>query len=165
MNTRIEGELTSNRISRTATRWGLGRAETIRDRAAALSLGLLMVVGSTGLAAAAASRLTDAASDPTIARRPAAGYQSLTFEQRVTAQRAIEQVYWHHRLWPKEHPLPKPALSAVLPDTEIRARVEDYLKRSSALESFWRRPITAAQLQAEMDRMAAQTRDARLLSE
>ncbi len=91
--------------------------------------------------------------------------RSLNLEERVAAQRAIEQVYWNHRIWPKENPAPKPALSAVLPDRAIRARVEDYLKKSSALETYWRRPITAKQLQAELDRMVTHTRAPQVLSE
>jgi hypothetical protein len=41
---------------------------------------------------------------------------AITFEERVAAQRAVEEVYWNHRLWPKENPGPKPPLSAVIPD-------------------------------------------------
>src|SRR5262245_59412711 len=89
----------------------------------------------------------------------------LSLAKRVAAQRAIEQVYWNHRVWPKENPGPKPPLSEEVPDRAIRARVEDYLKKSNALERFWQRPITAAQLQAELDRMAAHTRAPQLLSE
>ena len=32
----------------------------------------------------------------------------LTFEERVSYQRAIEEVYWRHRIWPKENSRPKP---------------------------------------------------------
>jgi len=32
----------------------------------------------------------------------------LTFEERVTYQSAIEEVYWRHRIWPKENSSPKP---------------------------------------------------------
>src|SRR5437870_13033258 len=28
--------------------------------------------------------------------------KTLTFEERVAYQRAIEEVYWRHRIWPKE---------------------------------------------------------------
>ena len=91
--------------------------------------------------------------------------RTLTFEDRVSAQKAIEQVYWSHRIWPKENPGPKPTLSAVMPDDAIRAEVEDYLKKSNALEKWWQRPITAEQLQAEMNRMAMHSRDPQLLSE
>ncbi len=34
----------------------------------------------------------------------------LTFAERVSYQRAIEEVYWRHRIWPKENPNPKPSL-------------------------------------------------------
>jgi len=91
--------------------------------------------------------------------------RTLSFEERVTAQRAIEGVYWKHRIWPEQNPGAKPTLSEVMPDAAIRAKVEDYLEKSSALESEWRQPITAAELQAEMDRMAAHTRDPQGLKE
>lgn len=38
--------------------------------------------------------------------------RSLTFEDRIEAQRAIEQVYWRHRIWPQNNPAPKPSLEA-----------------------------------------------------
>jgi hypothetical protein len=28
--------------------------------------------------------------------------RTLTLEERVAYQRAIEQIYWRHRIWPKE---------------------------------------------------------------
>jgi hypothetical protein len=89
----------------------------------------------------------------------------LMMEERVAAQRAIEEVYWRHRIWPEHNPGPKPPLSAVMPEAAIRAKVLDYLKKSAALERFWQRPITAAQLQAEIDRMSRGTHDAALLEE
>ena len=36
---------------------------------------------------------------------------SLTVEQRVAAQRAIEEVYWKHRIWPESNPRPNRAPS------------------------------------------------------
>src|SRR5262245_55453960 len=54
--------------------------------------------------------------------------RALTFEQRVAAQKALEQVYWSHRIWPETNPGPKPPLSAVLPDEAIRAKVATYLE-------------------------------------
>ena len=86
--------------------------------------------------------------------------RELTFEDRVKAQEAIEQVYWAHRIWPKENPQPKPPLEQVMPEHAIRARVEDYLRKSNGLERFWQRPITSEQLQAEMHRIARDTRQA-----
>ncbi len=72
----------------------------------------------------------------------APGNRSLSLEDRVAAQTAIERVYWAHRIWPKENPGPKPPLEEVMPESTIRAKVEDYLKKSNALERFWGRPIT-----------------------
>jgi len=91
--------------------------------------------------------------------------RELRFEDRVMAQKAIEQVYWNHRIRPKENPQGKPPLSSMMPDSAIRAKVEDYLKKSNALEKWWQRPVTAAQLQAELDRMSKDTRDPEMLRE
>src|SRR5262245_10935955 len=47
-------------------------------------------------------------------QRVAERQRMLTFAERVAYQRAIEDVYWRHRIWPKENPDPKPSLDAVL---------------------------------------------------
>src|SRR5262249_4329564 len=94
-----------------------------------------------------------------------AGARELTFEQRVEAQRAIEQVYWNHRVWPRENPGPKPPLSAEMSEAALRARVENDLRASHALDVLWRRPVTTSELQAEIDRMSAATRDSQVLGE
>src|SRR5207253_6915927 len=91
--------------------------------------------------------------------------RTLTFTERVAYQRAIENVYWRHRIWPKERPDPKPSLDAVLSQAQLEKKVEDYLRRSQALEDYWQRPITAEQLQAEMDRMAQNTKQPEVLRE
>lgn len=95
----------------------------------------------------------------------ASSVRPITFEERVAAQQAIEQVYWGHRTWPKENPGPKPALSAVLSDAAIRAKVENYLRESDALDRIWRRPVAASDLQAELDRMTRDSRDPEVLRE
>ena len=95
----------------------------------------------------------------------AASSRSLTLDERVAAQRAIEEVYWRHRIWPKDNPDPKPSLDAVMPESAIRAKVEDYLLKSDALEKVWGRPIKIAELQAEIDRMATHTRSGEVLRE
>jgi hypothetical protein len=96
---------------------------------------------------------------------PSARARDLTFDERVAAQQAIERVYWNHRIWPEENPGPKPPLSSVMPPEALRAKVEDYLKQSNALETWWQRPITSQQLQAEMDRMSASSHDGEILRE
>ena len=91
--------------------------------------------------------------------------RTLTFGERVAYQRAIEEVYWRHRIWPKERPDPKPSLEAVMSQAQLEKKVEDYLRKSQALEDYWQRPLTAEQLQAEMDRMAKHTRQPEALRE
>ena len=78
----------------------------------------------------------------------------LGLEARVAYHEAIERIYWQHRVWPAENLKPKPALEAVMPLEAIRAKVEDSLRLSNALEQFWGQPITGKQLQAEIDRQA-----------
>jgi hypothetical protein len=92
-------------------------------------------------------------------RRPTNPSQrTLTFEDRVAYQRLIEEIYWRHRIWPKENAGPKPALDKVMSQAQIEKKVEGYLRNSKGLEDYWQRPITAEQLQAEMDRMAQNTK-------
>src|SRR5262245_3438768 len=93
------------------------------------------------------------------------GTRSLSLEERVRAQRAIEEVYWRHRIWPAGSPGSKPRLEDVMPDTVLRSKVDDYLRKSDALEKVWGRGLTARDLQAEMDRMAARTRSGAVLAE
>lgn len=92
-------------------------------------------------------------------------HRSLTFAERVSYQRAIEEVYWHHRIWPKERPDHKPSLDSVLSQAQLEKKVADYLRKSQALEDYWQRPITAEQLQAEMDRMARHSKQPEVLRE
>jgi N-acetylneuraminic acid mutarotase len=90
--------------------------------------------------------------------------RTLTFAQRVSYQRAIEEVYWRHRIWPKDQSEPKPSLDAVMSQAQLEKRVADYLRNSEALED-WQQAISAQQLQAEMDRMAQHTRQPGVLRE
>src|SRR5215831_195256 len=92
-------------------------------------------------------------------------HRTLTFAERVAYQRAIEEVYWRHRIWPKENLNPKPPLDKVMSQAQIQEKVEDYLRKSQALEYYWQRPISAEQLQAEMDRMAQHTKQPEVLRE
>src|SRR5215469_5877656 len=91
--------------------------------------------------------------------------RTLSFAERVTYQRGIEDVYWRHRIWPEERANPKPPLESVMSRAQIEKKVADYLRKSQALEDHWQRPITADQLQAEMNRMAANTKQPDVLRE
>jgi hypothetical protein len=95
----------------------------------------------------------------------AAKVRTLSFSERVAYQRAIEDVYWRHRIWPKENPDPKPSLDAVMSKAQLEKKVANYLRKSQALEDYWQRPIATEQLQAEMDRMAQHTKQPDVLRE
>ena len=68
--------------------------------------------------------------------------RTLSFSERVAYQRAIEEVHWRHRIWPKDQSEPKPSLDAVMSQAQLEKKVADYLRESQALED-WQRPITA----------------------
>src|SRR5207248_9637128 len=90
---------------------------------------------------------------------------TVTFAERVAYQRAIEHVYWRHRIWPKDRPDSKPSLDEVMSQAQIEKKVEDYLRDSQALEDYWQRLITPDQLQAEMERIAGHTKQPGVLRE
>jgi hypothetical protein len=91
--------------------------------------------------------------------------RTLSFAERVAYQRAIEDVYWRHRIWPKERPDPKPSLDVVMSQATIEKKVQDYLRDSELLAQDWQKPITANQLQTEMERMASHTKQPEVLRE
>src|SRR4030095_13239966 len=80
--------------------------------------------------------------------------RQLLFEDRVAYQRAIEEVYWRDRIWPKERPDRQPSPDRVMAQATIEQKVQYYLRNSELLEQTWQKPITPEQLQAEMERMA-----------
>jgi hypothetical protein len=91
--------------------------------------------------------------------------RTLSFAERVAYQRVIEDVYWRHRIWPKERPDAKPSLDAVMSQAQVERKTADYLRKSQALEDYWKRPITPEQLQAEMERMVTNTKKPEVLRE
>jgi N-acetylneuraminic acid mutarotase len=91
--------------------------------------------------------------------------RTLTFAQRVAYQRAIEEVYRRHRMQPKERADSKPSPDAVMSEVQLEKKVTDYLRKSQALADYWQRPLTAEQLQAEMNRMAQHTKQPEVLGE
>src|SRR5207244_13047442 len=97
--------------------------------------------------------------------KPAQQHTTLKFADRVAYQRAIEDVYWRHRIWPNTNPDPKPSLDEVMPSAQLEKKVEDYLRNSEALEDYWKEPLSAEQLQAEMERMAQHTKQPEVLRE
>jgi N-acetylneuraminic acid mutarotase len=92
-------------------------------------------------------------------------HSSISLEQRIIYQKAVEGIYWKHMIWPASNPQPKPPLEAAMSESAIRLKTEEYLRKSNALASYWHRPVTPEQLQEEMDRMAKETLDSNLLRE
>ena len=124
---------------------------------------LLLLLGICAIPLALAQRTFDARTAS--ATSPKQSQRTLTFLDRVAYQRAIEDVYWRHRIWPKENAKPKPSLDKVMSAAQIEKKVEDYLRDSQALEVYSQRPIAPEQLQAEMERMARNTKQPEFLRE
>jgi hypothetical protein len=107
--------------------------------------------------------------DPIGTRVPARAFERFAknahVRRGVSYQRAIEEVYWRHRIWPKERPDQKPSLDAVMSQSQLEKKVQDYLRNSQALEDYWQRAITAEQSQAEIDRMAKDTKQPEVVQE
>ncbi|MBA2434439.1 MAG: hypothetical protein H0V54_05020 [Chthoniobacterales bacterium] len=90
---------------------------------------------------------------------------SLSFEERVAYQRKVEEVYWRHRVATQKEQSAQIPFAEAMPENAIRAKVEDSLRKSAALARYWQRPVTAAQLQAEVARIASQTKQPEVLRE
>jgi hypothetical protein len=74
----------------------------------------------------------------------------LTFEDRVKAQEAIDRVYYAAMGGTKP-------IGEVVPRERLEAKVRDYLKKTVALERFWRTPVTRAALRRELEQMSRDT--------
>jgi len=90
-----------------------------------------------------------------------AGNGGLSFETRVACQRAIEEVYWKHTIWPEGNTTPKPQLREVISEEELRKKVTETLRMSKALEVIWKQPVEGYQLLAELQRMARDNQESR----
>ena len=80
-----------------------------------------------------------------------------TLGERVAVQRAVEDVYWRHRIWPVENPDSKPTLETVLPTAWSEREAIDGLRKVKVLATRFGRTIERAEVQAEIDRMAKST--------
>ena len=124
---------------------------------------VLLLLGICAIPFALAKRSFDGRTTPATPSKQT--QRTLTFADRVAYQCAIEDVYWRHRIWPKEQSGPKPPLEKIMSQAQIEKKVEDYLRNSELLEQYWQRPITPDQLQAEMERMASHTKQPGVLRE
>src|SRR5215216_370639 len=97
-------------------------------RTTTLSIGVLLLAATAGLT------LSGTLLELSQHELPRRAQRTLTLQQRVLYQRAIEEVYWRHRICPKKRPDPKPSLEAVISQTQLEKKVKDYLRNSQALE-------------------------------
>src|SRR4030043_1706683 len=76
----------------------------------------------------------------------------LSFEKRLSLNKAIENVYFQHRIFPGTDQ--KPSFESLINEDFLRERVKDYLRKSNALKQLWQHPISREELQSEINRMA-----------
>lgn len=95
----------------------------------------------------------------------AAGRRELSMRDRVLAVAAVEAVRWEHRTWPAENKTPKPPFAQVASARFLEQEAADALRMTEALERRYKRPISPAQLQAELDRIVRSTKDPGRLTE
>jgi len=81
---------------------------------------------------------------------PAAA-RDLTFDERVSAQEAIERVYYSHQIG-ATRPFDEAISRAML-----EGKVSNYLRESDALERDWETTVTADMLESELNNIAART--------
>src|SRR5438876_4057402 len=124
---------------------------------------VLLLLGICAIPFALAKRSFDGRTTPATPSKQT--QTTLSFADRVAYQRAIEEVYWQHRIWPAANAGPKPPLNKVMSQAQIEQKVEDYLRNSQALEDYWQRPITPDQLQREVERIATHTKQPGVLRE
>src|SRR5207244_7494418 len=117
------------------------RASALRiTRSVAVISAFAILLASSFKASSSPSESATATSTRSETARPQS--RQLSFEDRVAYQQAIEDVYWRHRIWPKENSGAKPSLDKVMSQAQIEAKVHDYLRNSRALELNWQSPIT-----------------------
>jgi N-acetylneuraminic acid mutarotase len=90
---------------------------------------------------------------------------ALDLNARVAAQRAIESTYWTYRDWPSQNPGAKPVLDKVVSLSVMRDKVEATLRLTNALRTYWNHSVSGAELQAEVDRQAKDTRQPQMLND
>ncbi len=91
--------------------------------------------------------------------------RTLSFADRVTYQKAIEEVYWRHRIWPRGNASAKPPLDAVISRERLEQKVRDYLHQSQFISDHRGWSVTTSELQGEINRMASHTKRPEMLRE
>ena len=90
---------------------------------------------------------------------------NLTLDERIACEKAIGAIYWKHNEWPKDNAQPKPSYDKIVPESKLKEKVENIIKESNALAQYWENSVTGAHLQAEMERIAKNTKQPEVLHE
>jgi len=90
---------------------------------------------------------------------------TFTLGDRIACRAAVEQVYWRHRTGAHGDTASKPSFEETVPAPVIQRDAEDAVLKTVALERFWGVAITGAQLQAELERMAKNSKAPDILAE
>src|SRR4029077_198997 len=98
-NVRGNGRAWKEIVSELFTFTGQRQSDTNRlmRRTTTVAIGVLLLAATAGLT----SRGTLLALSQH--ELPGRAQRTLTLQERVSYQRAIEEVYWRHRIWPKEN--------------------------------------------------------------
>jgi len=85
--------------------------------------------------------------------------RTLSFEDRVKAQEAIERVYYSHQIGATKQ------FEQAVPRAVLESKVRKYLEETAGLQLYWKTAVTGEMLQRELERMAQGTRMPERLSE
>ncbi len=80
-------------------------------------------------------------------------------ERLVADRHAIEMLEWQRRTWPEGNTRAKPAIDVLAPRAATREKVDAELRQITALRALCGVAIGTGEMQAELDRIAASTRD------
>lgn len=84
--------------------------------------------------------------------------RSLSFDQRIECERSVAEVRWSLTAWPSDNPSPKPDFSVAVPAEVLHDRVVRQMVETALLARTWGVILTARDLDAELSRMARDTR-------
>ena len=91
---------------------------------------------------------------------------TFTLGERIACRTAVEKVYWQHRATTQSNAAASMvSFEESVPSAVIQRNAEDAVLKSAALERFWGVSITGSQLQAELDRMASNSKAPEVLAE
>ena len=137
----------------------------IRPLPARTTAGVLALAIALLAALSLSLRNAEAAASAHPERLPRPRAEEISLPSRVTLQRAVDEVYWRHTVWPAAGGEAKPSFAAVTSPDATRLKVEEMLRKSDALGRLWRQEIDGQMLQAEINRMVRGSRNPEMLRE